>query len=928
MSADAAIVALADRVLALSTRAPRRSLALARRVLARPAALPSAHRARLERVYGHALRAAGEYEVARAAYLRSRALYRRAGLEEERAVAALGLIDACMYLGRSGEAFRVADEARRVFLRVRDTRRLAMLETNVGNVHHQVEDLPRALEHYERASRLLAPIGTPIQIASLDHNRANALTHLGRREEAEALYRKALEVFRANGEPVLAAQVRYGLACLRFLHGEYATAIVELEDVRPELERLGARPLLALADLDLAEVLVAMRLYPEARTLARSARTWFRRKRALAQAARCELVLALASLGEGRDAETRTAATAAHRLFTRLRYPAGRALVSLIRCRLDLAAGQHGPAERRALRARRVFLAAGFPVRALAAGALAAEAALAAGAWTRARTLARAMVHAPPRPGDAFSRMRLARVEGAASAAMGDARRAMAAYREAVGYSAVVHASQFVDEWRVGFLGGEPALLEESLGVLLAQRPAPRVGAIWNWIARVREAEQSPERGAAESSPAVADQVTRLRAELEACYAQLWRLQGAPTDAPTRALHGHPIEQRAVAIESRLRRLAGSSCGDTARARGSRVAPPRRKGEATILYFPARGSVGALRRDADGDRLFVDLAPFRDVERHVRLLHHQMELRAARVPSLAGHQGLLRERVRAHFDALGHMLLDPVLDSGTRPSRVTIIPWGVLHRVPFHALPWRGCALAARAEVAVELRPWSGHARRRQAREGAAVFAFDAGGDLAVADEARAVAHVLEEGGVRTELRTGVAATRAALEHAASRAAVLHVAGHAVYRALHPEFSALRLADGCFNARDFAALDLRGATVVLSACETGPRGVGASDETLGLVRGLVHAGARTVLASLWRVDDRATTQEMGNLYDAWSTTRTLGQAWREAQVRTAVTEQDPFLWAAFGLYGDAAAPWPGTCRDTGASDILTLSSSD
>jgi tetratricopeptide (TPR) repeat protein len=913
----------AERVLALSTRAPRRSLSLARRAIAGSGRLEPALRARLLRVYGHALRASGEYTAARTAYRDARRLYRRAGLETDHAIAALGLIDACMYLGSTTEALKVADEARTVFLRVKDVLRLAMLETNVGNVHHQGEDLLRALEHYDRAARLLASVGTPVQVASLDHNRANALTHLGRREEAEVLYRNSLAAFESAGEQVLAAQVRYGLACLHFLHGEYAAAIIELEEVRPQLQRLGARPLLALADLDLAEVLVAMRLHAEARVLARSARSWFRARGIAAQEARCLLVLAVAGAGMGLEREARHAAAEADRLFGQLRHAPGGALADLIRCQLDLAGGRSRAAAAGAMSARRTFQAAGFPNRALAAGALAVEAMLRTRQWARARKLARAFAHAPTRAGDAFSRMRLLRAEGVACAEMGDIAAALSAYREAIQHSKDVHASQFVDEWRVGFLGGELALLDESLGILLERRPRPRANEIRAWIALATKAGQHGGSAPAECSPVVARQIARLRGELEACFAHLWRVNGV-AEAPVRTIAGHRLERRAEALESRLRRLAGArvrpvASRTTRHAVGSRSPGPN---EVILTYFSAAGRLGALRQGPDGSRVFPDLAPMSELERHVQLLHHQMDLRASQLPTMAAHDTELRARSRRHLDVLGRMILDPVLSPDRAIRRIVIAPWGPLFRIPFHALHWRGAPLTAVSEVSVALTPQVAPASPGGTREGAWVIAFDPKGDSAIQEEARTVAAALAKGGTKVQLRLGSEADRAAIEQAAREAELIHLAGHAVYRAMHPEFSALRVADGCVNVRDFAALDLRGALVVLSACETGPRAVGATHESLGLVRGLTRAGARTILASLWRVDDRATLDEMRALYEGWPRAGRLGRTWREAQLRSAIASQDPFLWAAFTLFGDPDAPWPGAFDGMADSDTL------
>src|SRR5262249_40900514 len=108
---------IAQRVLALSTRNPRRALRLAHAGLQRGTAARPEPRARLLRAYGRALRAVGRYREARMAYLGSRRLFRRLGLEHERAIGALGLVDACMFLGRTSEALRAAAEARAVFVR-------------------------------------------------------------------------------------------------------------------------------------------------------------------------------------------------------------------------------------------------------------------------------------------------------------------------------------------------------------------------------------------------------------------------------------------------------------------------------------------------------------------------------------------------------------------------------------------------------------------------------------------------------------------------------------------------------------------------------------------------------------------------------------------------------------------------------------------
>jgi CHAT domain-containing protein/tetratricopeptide (TPR) repeat protein len=128
--------------------------------------------------------------------------------------------------------------------------------------------------------------------------------------------------------------------------------------------------------------------------------------------------------------------------------------------------------------------------------------------------------------------------------------------------------------------------------------------------------------------------------------------------------------------------------------------------------------------------------------------------------------------------------------------------------------------------------------------------------------------------------------------------------------------------DGILTALEVAALDLSKVdTVVLSACETGLGQSAGGEGLLGLQRAFQVAGAKTVVASLWKVPDAATSRLMQRFYkNMWD--RKLGRlaALQEAQVfmihdqasRGLVPEHreaddsllPPQYWAAFALSGD------------------------
>ncbi|MDQ5858083.1 MAG: CHAT domain-containing protein [Acidobacteriota bacterium] len=118
--------------------------------------------------------------------------------------------------------------------------------------------------------------------------------------------------------------------------------------------------------------------------------------------------------------------------------------------------------------------------------------------------------------------------------------------------------------------------------------------------------------------------------------------------------------------------------------------------------------------------------------------------------------------------------------------------------------------------------------------------------------------------------------------------------------------------DGILTAEEIAALDLDGVDwAVLSACDTGIGEVKASEGVFGLRRAFQVAGARTVLMSLWQVEDAATRAWMttvyrGRLTRKLSTVEAVHEASLEVlrQRRSQRQSTHPFYWAGFVAVGD------------------------
>ncbi len=113
--------------------------------------------------------------------------------------------------------------------------------------------------------------------------------------------------------------------------------------------------------------------------------------------------------------------------------------------------------------------------------------------------------------------------------------------------------------------------------------------------------------------------------------------------------------------------------------------------------------------------------------------------------------------------------------------------------------------------------------------------------------------------------------------------------------------------DGILTALEVLSMDLRGTDlVVLSACETGIGDLLQDREAHGLSRAFLEAGAKAVLATLWKIDDQATAAFMERFYGLYLDGLSLGEALRLTQRHFIGSENwsHPYYWAPFVLMGE------------------------
>lgn len=225
-----------------------------------------------------------------------------------------------------------------------------------------------------------------------------------------------------------------------------------------------------------------------------------------------------------------------------------------------------------------------------------------------------------------------------------------------------------------------------------------------------------------------------------------------------------------------------------------------------------------------------------------------------------------------------------------------LIPWGVLID---HA-GWE-----AKVSIIPSLTVLANILRRPIIKRRGSLIVGDPTGDLPYAiQEAQAVAKVLGEHPL-----IGASATKDAVISRLGQVEIAHFAAHAYFEEGSPLDSGVILAKGeVLTAREIlASRSMSPNFVVLSACQSGMNKPLGGDEITGLSQSFIYAGARSLIASLWSVEDSSTAYLMSNFYTEWYKNGSdKPSALRYAMLKTRTQDRwkHTYYWGAFTLIGE------------------------
>lgn len=879
------------------------------------------------RATGNALYAAGENRQAVEHHAKAINLFAALNDEVEVARTLSSSLQPRILIGDYEAAMQAVERAREIFTRHGDEMRLARLDINLGNILHRQDRFADAIGTWQRAYEKLLPFGDHEGIAVLLHNIAVCQISLNDFRQALETYERARDYAQQHNMPRLVAQADYNIAWLYYQRGEYSQSIDLLRVCREACRDNGDRYHFALCHMDLSEIYLELNLSEEAAQMAQEGSALFEQLGMGYEAAKCTADLAIALGQGGKTFRALELFAEARERFVREQNHVWPSLIDLYEALLLYNEGRYPEAQRLCSRAGGFFEKSALRGKAILARLLMARLKLKMNDVNGARSeceSAIVMLDATEAPVLKYQAHFLMGQIHVAAGQQGRAKRevqhGLAAYSS---YQAAREALEGLrsrlrgEELKISFMKNKLEVYESLVDLCLArgnEREALEEAFLYIEQSKSRTlmdvlfqtVHAAPDEGGQSD---LVREVRHLREELNWYYhrcdvEQLRQGEQHPERIEELRRAAGQCEKELLRA---LRELPSSQMRSAGLDRPAPIELPLIRAslpENTVLieYFRVRDRFLAALLTRDSLEIFP-LTLVSRVANLLRLLQFQMSKFRLGTEYLAEFQQALLGPVQAHLQELYNELVQPIRDR-LQCEHLIIAPHDVLHYIPFHAL-FDGEQYLADA-FTVSYTPSAGvysMCAEAQVHEdgGALVLGVPDAQAPFIEQEVRAVSGAIP--GAR--MLMGPDATQAALAAHGARSRIIHIATHGFFRKDNPMFSGIRLGDSYLSLYDLYQMELPADLIVLSGCATGLNVVAAGDELLGLVRGLIYAGARSLVLSLWDVHDKSSAEFMRSFYRHYELSSCKSKALRDAMRELRERYPHPYFWAPFLLVGGA-----------------------
>ncbi len=820
--------------------------------------------------------------------------------------------------GQYDRAFSAVEQARRIFTSEGNQWRLARVELNAGNIFHRQDRFAEALKYYERAHRYFFanPEQEPEALPVVLHNVAMCLVGLNDFARALATYEEARRFAVEHGMRLLIGQADYNIAALYYFRGEHSRAIEMLRSTGETCRRANDLYHVALCHLDLSEIYLELNQAKQAEEMAQEAADDFESLDMGYERGKSLANLALAIWQQGKARPALELFAKARKIFVKEKNHVWRSRIDLHQAVISVEHGRYAEAQRLCRTALRVFRASKVPLSLILCRLLLTHLYL----RTNKPALARRHCSAALKQLQALELPALScqahELMGRINTTVGHLAEAYDCYQDARQILEALRSGLNREELKISFMKNRLEIYEGLVELCLERGPGQKgLEEAFEYIEQSKSRTLRDLMFKSGSEFHLAPSLdAELRGKLRDLRAEIhWhshsyeteQLRGAESSPKRLAQIQAEIRKRETELLRVVREMPSSmaeSAGlvspkaSTVEETRLRMSP-----DSTLLeYFQIRGRFVAvlLRHD------LLKIVPVAEVPRVNDLLTRlQFQLSKFRLASkyTSAFGKSLLDTTRRHLKELYDELLGPVKEWLTG-DHLLVVPHGILHSLPFHALfdGQQYLIDSFRVSYAPSATIFGlCQARSSNLSESALVLGVPDVAAPFVLDEAQAVAAAIPA----AELLTGESATSGVLQEKGQQSRFIHIATHGYFRQDDPMFSGIRLGDGILSLYDLYQLKLPAELITLSGCATGLSVVADGDELLGLVRGLIYAGAQSALLTLWDVQDYSTAQFMTAFYGHLANCADKAAALRQAALALREVYPHPYYWAPFVLLG-------------------------
>jgi CHAT domain-containing protein len=841
-------------------------------------------------------------------------LFEKIGEKQEQARTLSGSIQPYLLLGRYDEALAAGQKAAKIFSEEGNTWRLARLDINVGNVYQRQDRFSDAFRHYNRAYEELVRHDDAEGLAAVLSNLSLCCIFLNDFPKALEFHKKARRHCEQKGLPILVAYADYNIAYLYFLRGEYGRAIKMLREAATSAKKAEDAYQLALCDLDLSEIYIELNLSAEASELAHRAHEQFQKLGFGYEGAKALAIAAIAASRQGQAFEGVKLFTQAKEMFLRDNNEVWPSLIDLYKALVLLNEGRLFEARQLCISAYDFFHTSALQRKAAFAELLLARIFFRMSDLAAARERVQvALQHivtldSPVLQYDGeFLLGEIARTGR-------DQSEAYQAYSRARAALETLRGSLRNEELKIAFFSNKSEVYERLVELCL-QRPDGAEEA-FGYIERAKsrtlmEALTQPVHTETENDAGQSDlvrSIRNLREELNWYYNLIEREQLRPQESSPARIEN--LEQQARTRETALLRtlqeatdleVTQAGLPRTKTVSVSQVQEALPENTVLIEYFCAQDRVLAciLKRN---ELQVVSVTLQSRIQKLLQLLQFQLSKFRLDPQYVQTFHDSLLQSTQSHLKNLYQELIAPL--PPIEAEHLVFVPHGPLHYLPMHALHDGEKYLID--QFAISYAPSASiyaicQQKNTSAGHGSLILGIADSHAPLIADEASAIGKTLPE----AQVFLGKAATQNVLQEYGSCSRIIHIATHGYFRQDNPMFSSIRLGDSYLSLYDIYQLKLPAELIVLSGCATGLNVVKTGDEQIGLVRGLLQAGAQSMILSLWDVHDASTKDFMVEFYAALQRGIAKPLALRAAMLKLRKCCPHPYYWAPFLLIGKA-----------------------